>query len=508
MPLTNAVVHLALAAASIFGDHMVLQRDQPVPVWGAASAGEEVVVAVAGREAKAVADASGAWKATLPALAAGGPFTLKITSGSGALQFTNVAVGEVWLASGQSNMEWPLLSARDGTNEVAAVNHPMIRFARLPHVSTNAPMSSVAAPWAVATPSSARSFSAVAWFFARDLEKQLRVPIGIIQAAWGGTMVEAWMPTAAITALPETHAIFDRWNQLVAAYPALKKKYDEDLPRLKQEWEAAAAKAKAEGKPAPRLARPPPGPGSPNGPANLWSGMIHPLAPVAIRGVIWYQGESNTPRAEQYQRLFPAMIRAWREQWAQGEFPFYFVQLANYRAPKSAPGGSAWAELREAQAKALALPATGMATAIDLGEEKDIHPRNKQEVGRRLALLARARVYGEKDLVDSGPMYRSMTVEGAAIRLAFDARGGGLATRDGGAPAGFAIAGEDQTFAWADAKIEGETILLTCASVPKPVAARYAWADNPSTANVVNKAGLPLFPFRTDSWPGLTSGKN
>jgi sialate O-acetylesterase len=507
MIMTNAFAVVAFAVASIFGHNMVLQRDMPVPVWGTAAPGEEVAVAVAGQQAKAVADASGKWTVKLPALSAGGPFTLEVKGKAGALQFTNVAVGEVWIASGQSNMEWPLANARDSTNEVAAANNPSIRFAKLPHVSTNTPMASVAAAWNVATSNAAPAFSAVAWFFARDLQKQLNVPVGIIQTAWGGTIVEAWMPMATIKAIPDTQPIFERWDKLVADYPALKKKYDDDLPRLKQEWEAAAAKAKAEGKPAPRMARPPSGPDSPNGPANLYHGMIHPLVPVAIRGAIWYQGESNASRAEQYQKLFPAMIRAWRELWAQGDFPFYFVQLANYMATKPEPGDSPWAELREAQAMTLALQNTGMATAIDIGEEKDIHPRNKQEVGRRLALLAMARTYGKKELPDSGPTYKSMALEGAAIRLAFDNPGGGLATRDGGAPKGFAIAGEDKKFVWADAKIEGDAVVLTCAAVPKPVAARYAWADNPDTANVVNKAGLPMFPFRTDTWPGMTAGK-
>jgi sialate O-acetylesterase len=507
MIMTNAVASLILAAASIFGHNMVLQREIPVPVWGTAAPGEEVVVAVAGQQVKAVADASGRWMAKLAPLSAGGPLTLEIKGKGASLQFTNVLVGEVWIASGQSNMEMALGSVRDSTNEIAAANNPMVRFTRLGHVSTNVPMTSVAVSWQLISPSNAAGFSAVAWFFARDVQKQVGVPVGIIQTAWGGTVVEAWMPTATLKALPDTQPIFERWEKLVADHPALRKKYDEDLPRLKQEWEAAAAKAKAEGKPAPRLARPPPDPRSPNGPANLWHGMIHPLVPVAIRGAIWYQGESNAGRAEQYQKLFPAMIRAWREAWGQGEFPFHFVQLANFMAATNQPAQSTWAELREAQAMTLSLPNTAMAAAIDIGEEKDIHPKNKQEVGRRLALTALARVYGKKEIVDSGPAYKSMAVEGAAIRLTFDNPGGGLATRDSTPPKGFAIAGEDMKFAWADAKIEGETVVLSSAAVPKPVAARYAWADNPDTANVVNKAGLPMFPFRTDTWPGITAAK-
>jgi len=235
--------------------------------------------------------------------------------------------------------------------------------------------------------------------------------------------------------------------------------------------------------------------------------MIHPLIPFAIRGVIWYQGEFNTNRGEQYRALFPTLIRAWREMWRQGDFPFYFVQLASYYPSRPEPANSGWAEVREAQAMTLSLPNTAMATAIDIGEANNIHPRNKQEVGRRLALLALARIYGKKGLVDSGPVYKSMFIEGATIRISFENPGGGLATRDDGTPKGFAIAGENRRFVWADANIDGDAIVLKCADVPKPVAVRYAWADNPDTANVVNKAGLPAYPFRTDDWPVGSTGK-
>ncbi len=505
--MTNLAASLVLAAASIFGHNMVLQREIPVPVWGTAAPGEEIAVAIAGQEVKAVADASGKWMAKLAPLSAGGPLALEIKGKGAALQFTNVLVGEVWIASGQSNMEMALGSVRDSTNEIAAATNPMIRLMRLPHVATNTPMASVTANWLLAIPGNAPSFSAVAWFFARDVQREVGVPVGIIQTAWGGTPAEGWTPLATLKASPGFQSIFANWDKILAEYPDKKKKYDEDLPRLKKEWEEAAAKAKAEGKPAPRLARPPPGPESPGIPANLYHGMIHPLVPYAFRGAIWYQGEANASRAEQYRALFPAMIRAWREAWGQGDFPFYFVQLANYMAPKPEPADSTWAELREAQAMTLSLTNTAMATAIDVGEEKDIHPKNKQEVGRRLALAALARVYGKKEIVDSGPTYKSMAVEGAAIRISFDNPGGGLATRDGTPPKGFAIAGEDKKFFWADAKIEGETVVLSSTAVPKPVAARYAWADNPNTANLVNKAVLPTFPFRTDTWPMITAAK-
>lgn len=507
MIMTNLAASLVLAAASLFGHNMVLQREIPVPVWGTAAPGEEVTVSVAGQQAKAVADASGKWTVRLAPLSATGPYILEIKAKSDSLQFTNVLVGEVWIGSGQSNMEMAMGRILDSTNEIAAANFPSIRLFTVPHKVAGEPQTEVKGAWSPCTPSSVGPFSAVAYFFGRQLHRELGVPVGLIHSSWSGTPAEAWTPTPALKAVPDFQPIFGLWDKVLAEYPERKKKYDEDLPRLKKEWEAAVEKAKAEGKPPPRLAQPPQGPEFPCRPAGLFNGMVQPLVPFAFRGVIWYQGENNASRAEQYRTLFPAMIRAWREAWGQGDFPFYFVQIANYMAPKPEPADSTWAELREAQAMTLALPNTAMATAIDIGEEKNIHPKNKQELGRRLALTALARIYGKKDLVDSVPTYKSMATEGATIRISFDNLGGGLATRDGAFPKGFAVAGEDKKFAWADAKIEGNTIVLSSAAVPKPVAARYAWADNPDTANVVNKAGLPAFPFRTDDWPMVTAGK-
>jgi len=297
---------------------------------------------------------------------------------------------------------------------------------------------------------------------------------------------------------PELRVILENWRRILERYPEAKKRYEERL----RKWREEAEKAQREGRPIPRRPRPPLGPGHPWTPSGLFNGMIAPLAKFTIRGVIWYQGESNVGRAYQYRRLFKALIKDWRRAWGIGDFPFLFVQLANFLPAKPYPAESAWAELREAQMMALSLPNTGMAVTIDIGDPNDIHPRNKQEVGRRLALIARAKVYGEK-VEYSGPLYKGMRIEDGKIRIFFDHVDGGLVAKGGGERMGFAIAGPDRKFVWARAKIEGDTVVVWSPEVPNPVAVRYAWADNP-ICNLYNKAGLPASPFRTDDWPGVT----
>ncbi|MEA3227266.1 MAG: sialate O-acetylesterase, partial [Planctomycetota bacterium] len=292
--------------------------------------------------------------------------------------------------------------------------------------------------------------------------------------------------------------ILTRHAERLANFPRAKEEYAKKL----EDWQQAVEKAKAESKNAPRRPRVPLGPDNPHSPAGLYNGMIAPLIPYGIQGAIWYQGESNASRAYQYRKLFRAMITNWHKDWGQGDFPFLFVQLANFMETKPEPGESAWAELREAQSMTLSLPNAGMATIIDIGEAKDIHPKNKLDVGKRLALWALAQTY-EKDLVYSGPLYKSMKVKGGKIRLSFDHVGGGLVARDGEALKGFAIAGSDHKFVWADARIDGDVVVASSDSVAKPVAVRYAWADNP-VCNLYNKEELPASPFRTDNWPGLT----
>jgi sialate O-acetylesterase len=416
----------------------------------------------------------------------------------------NVAVGEVWVCSGQSNMEMAVgSSARawggvlNADQEAAAGNYPLIRHFTVKKAVAGQPQKDVEGQWVVASPETVPEFSAVGYFFGRELHKALGVPVGLIDSSWGGTPAEAWTSTPALEAVPELKPLLDDWSQKVAAYPRALEQFQQEL----NPWEQAAEKAEGEGKPAPPPPKMPPDPRSnPWRAGGLYNGMIAPLTPYAIAGAIWYQGESNADRAYQYRKLFPTMIQDWRHAWGEGDLPFLFVQLANF-----IQGGvkTAWAELREAQSMTLSLPKTGMAVTIDIGDPYDIHPRNKQEVGRRVALAGEALAYGRK-VVYSGPLYESMSVEGPSVRLRFKHVGGGLVAK-GGPLKGFEIAGEDRKFVAAEAKISGDTVVVRSAAgrLPHPAAVRYAWADNPE-CSLYNKAGLPASPFRTDDWPGVT----
>ncbi|HEX7898826.1 MAG TPA: sialate O-acetylesterase [Planctomycetota bacterium] len=475
--LVSAAPSAETKLSTLFTDGMVLQRDLACPVWGTAAPGAEVAVEIAGQKKSAKADADGKWSLKLDPLAAGGPHELKI----GERVIKDVLVGEVWVCSGQSNMEWSVNASLNPAEEKAAAVHPKLRLFTVPKKQADAPVTDIPSAWKVCGPETVGSFSAVAYFFGRDLQKAIDVPVGLIHTSWGGTAAELWTK-----------------NQILAGNSELKPLVD-DFPARIKAWEAAVAKhpeavakAKAEGKAEPRA------PGKPMAPSCLYNGMIAPLLPYGIRGAIWYQGESNASRAKQYETLFPAMIKNWRDDWGQGEFPFGFVQLANFMARKSEPGESNWAELRDAQTKTLALPNTGMAVIIDIGDEKDIHPKNKQDVGKRLSAWAQAQVY-KKPVVYSGPILDALKVEGTSARISFKHVGGGL-TAKGDVLKGFAIAGEDRAFVWADAKIDGETVVVSSPKVAKPAAVRYAWADNPE-CNLYNKEGFPASPFRTDAWP-------
>jgi sialate O-acetylesterase len=642
---------MRLKLPAVFSDHMVLQHGIPLPVWGWAKPGQTVAVAIAGRTAEAVAGDDGRWMARLPPLAAGGPFTLHVATDGKAIAVEDVMVGEVWICSGQSNMEWTLASARDGAAETAAADYPNLRLFSVPHVAETTAQADVKAAWCRCRPDTAGAFSAVGYFFGRELHRKTGMPIGLINSSWGGTYAEAWTSRDFLLTDPvqrqvveqyedelrnpnslgrEVQARLDAWRQAnertdtsnagqtkgwhkpeckTAGWKTM------DLPRP---WQSAGhpgsgifwfrrevvipaawkgkdlvihlgptdksdvtyfngvqvgsitMEQRADAWSTPRvytipgklvkagrnhiavrvwsniyaggfigqpgmmrleppagspdaaiplagpwryqveadfgLVPPPPpgarGKGNPNSPYILFDSMIKPLLPFAIRGAIWYQGESNADKAKQYRTLFPLMIRSWHAAWGQGTFPFHFVQLANFQAECTAPGDSKWAELREAQTQALALPGTAMAVAIDIGDANDIHPRNKQDVGLRLALPALERIHGFRGLVHSGPIYRGATVEKDRIRIAFDHVSGGLVAR-GGPLAGFAIAGKDRTFVWAEAAIDGDTVVVSSPSVPKPVAVRYAWAENPR-CNLYNASDLPASPFRTDDWPGIS----
>ncbi len=485
---------------AVFGDHMVLQREAPVPVWGWADEGEVVTVSVAGQTKSATAGADGRWMVKLDPLKPGGdPVELTVV-GKNTRTLKDVLVGEVWIGSGQSNMEWHVEKAADAEKEIAAAKWPAIRLFTAEKTVADEPKDDVKGTWAACSPETIPAFSAVLYYFGRELHRTLDVPVGLIHSSWGGTPAESWTTKETLAANPDLRPVQERWAKRMEEYPAARAVWDEAVGKHK----AAVAQAKADKKPEPPgPGWPPMGPDHPHQPSCLWNGMIHPLVPFAIRGVIWYQGENNADRAFQYRTLFPAMIQDWRKAWGAGNFPFLFVQLAAFHDPKPEPADATWAELREAQTMTLALPATGQASAIDIGDPKDIHPKNKQEVGRRLAIIALKNAYGKMDVVWSGPMFESAKFDGDRVRIAFKHVGGGLASKDGAAVKGFAIAGEDRKFVWADAAIDGPTVVVSSPKVAKPVAVRYAWADYPE-CNLMNKEGLPANPFRTDDWPGLT----
>jgi sialate O-acetylesterase len=494
---------------AMFTDHAVLQRDMPVPVWGTADPGEEVTVSIVGdnrghrQEQKATADAEGNWQVTLAPLAVGKPLTL-IVEGKNRVEVKDILVGEVWLCSGQSNMEWSVSNCWNGDLDIAAANHPQIRLITVTGLGSQTPVEDFDGHWDVCSPETVKEFSAVGYLFARELQQQIGVPIGLIDNSWGGSACDAWICRDEFEGNPLYKELLDRWAKAESEWDEAKARADYE--KALAEWQKKADAAKAAGEPEP--------PGRPWGfnnpmtgnqrPANLYHARLEPVMPFAIRGAIWYQGESNAGRAYQYREMFPLMVRSWREDWGQGEFPFYWVQLADFLPEKSEPGNSEWAELREAQTMAQdRLPNMGEAVIIDIGEAADIHPRNKLEVARRLARWALARDYG-KGIVCQSPRYDSMEKQAGKIVIKFKNANGGLRTVDAQEVQGFAIAGADRKWVWAQARIIGpDTVEVSSEAVKEPVAVRYAWADNP-VCNLYNTVGLPVTPFRTDDWPGVT----
>lgn len=495
----TAVVALSARAdvrlPAIISDHMVLQADQPIKIWGWSDAGEKVTVKFDGQEASA--DAGGKWLVTLKPHNPGGPFEMTVASAKNSITVTDILVGECWLGSGQSNMQWPVKLTNNADAEMAGANFPNIRLFSVPLVSNPQPQDDVKGAWVACSPQTIPDFSAVLFYFGRELLKELNTPMGLIQTAWGGTPAEAWTSRPALEADPDLKHMVEAWDKKLADYPAAKAEYD----KQKAEYDAAAEKAKAAGQPEPgNKPKAPDGPESSWLAAGLYNAMINPLVPFSVKGAVWYQGESNAGRAYQYRKLFSTMIQDWRKAWGQDHFSFYFVQLANFTDTKPEPGDSEWAELREAQNMALSLPDTGTAVIIDIGDAKDIHPRNKQDVGKRLALNALVKNYGHK-VEYSGPAYKGMKVKKNEVVLKFDHAKGLMAKGD--KVQGFSIAGEDKKFVWADARIEGNKVIVSAAGVDAPVAVRYAWANNP-VCNLYNGDGLPASPFRTDEWPGVT----
>ena len=447
-----------LKLPAVIGDNMVLQRERPLPIWGWESPGTAVTVGLGAAEATTTAGDDGRWQVELPPQAAGGPHRLTITA-SRTLELENILIGEVWVCSGQSNMAWTVAASANPQEEIAAGNFPQIRHIKIANTPAESPQEDVpSGGWQVCTPDTVAQFSAVGYYFGRHLHQQLDVPIGLIGSNWGGTRIEPWTPPAGFQHVPALHEIADNLDQ----YP----------------------RRTAEGRV------------NHQSPLALYNGMIHPLLPTAVRGAIWYQGESNRGEGLLYHEKMKALIHGWRTVWNDPQMPFYYVQLAPFRyhgEPTALPG------IWEAQLKTLCLPHTGMAVTVDIGDLDDIHPANKQDVGKRLALWALAKTYGQEELVYSGPLFRDVAFQGGEAIVSFDHVGGGLVSRDGQPLSWFTLAGEDQQFVPAEARIVGDTVVVSADGIAEPVAVRFGW-DQEAEPNLSNREGLPASPFRSDCW--------
>lgn len=508
--LLNLPAHLGAVVKPnpLFTDGAVLQRGQAVPVWGTADDGEKITVEFAGQKVSTTAQ-NGTWRVNLKPLSAGGPFTMTI-SGGNTVAVNNLLVGEVWVCSGQSNMEFKFSRCASAKEEEPKADYPKIRMFTVKKRVSIKPLAEAEGGWVECSPRTVGGFSAVGYFFARDLYQKLGVPIGMIHTSWGGTPAQAWTSIEGFGGHPELQEYEDAAKRriedhpaAVAAYPAkleefkaAKKKRDDAAGQAMKAWKEAAAKARKDGQsppPRPEAAGKPPSPpmppeGNQNQPTTLYNGMLAPIVPYSIKGVIWYQGESNAGKARQYRDLFPAMIADWRAKWKQGDFPFLFVQIAPFNGQPP--------EIREAQFLTLSKAAhTAMAVTTDVGNPTDIHPTQKEPVGQRLALAARALAYGEK--IDySGPLYQSMAPRGGELVVRFTHAGGGLVAK-GGELKGFQIAGEDKVFVPAKARISGNEVIVAAEGVKDPKAVRYGWANSPDV-NLFNAQGLPASPFRSD----------
>jgi sialate O-acetylesterase len=498
---------MALELPNIFATNMVLQRDLPIQVWGTADANSIVTVAFAGQSATAKADSNGKWKLTLKARPANSaPQTMTVTGDGKTVTYDNVVIGEVWVCSGQSNMAFGLKGADNADKAIPAATDKLIRLCTVGRMISEEPQDNAKITWDECSPEKAPPFTAVGYFFGKMLREKLDVPVGLIHTNWGGTPAEAWTSSKTLTSVPELKDIIPNAEKAVEAYPAQKEKWDKAMEAHK----AKAAKWVAEnpGKTAKdykvRAPRAPAAPGkNPRYPSVLFNAMINPLIPYTIRGAIWYQGEANSGRPDEYRVLLPAMIKDWRTLWNQGDFAFGVVQLANFHATSTNPTDSGWTHLQNAQLyTSLTVPNTGMAVINDIGDARDIHPKNKQDVGNRLALWALHDVYKTINANWSGPLYDSYKVNGNKIVMTFTRVDGKLVTRDGKAPDEFTICGADHKWVRAQAKITGtNTVEVWADGVNEPVAARYAWFDNPVNPNLTDASGLPTSCSRTDDWP-------
>lgn len=472
---------------AIYGDNMVLQAEEELFFRGRGDPGAEIRIAVRGRggesisAGRATVGADGLFRAELPPVPAGREVTVTVRSGSGeSLSFGNVLTGEVWLCSGQSNMRWTVARSANAKEGIAEADHPGIRLFQTGPIPASTPARDVFGSWVVCSPETVPGFSAAGYYFGRDLHQALDRPVGLINSTWGGTPIQAWIPGPALAADPRTE------GEIAAFRSYLDEPPDERARDRRGNWIYGDKFQK--------------------GPARLYNGMIHPLVPFPLRGVAWCQGEANSREGiwggpSLYHTLFPMLIRSWREAWGQGEFPFLYVELANFMAPQRTPVGAEeepnWAFIREAQASALRLPGVSAVSAIDIGEADDIHYRNKQAVGKRLALAALQEVYDRPAEGNLSPRYQGHRIVDGKVRIRVSSAEGGLVTDDGRPPAAFAIRGRAGEWRWAEARIEGDEIVVWHPEIPDPVAVRYAWASNPDV-NVYDAGGLPLMPFRTD----------
>ena len=481
----------------LISDHAVFQRDVPFPVIGKADPGAEVEVRWQGKDFKAKAGADGKWLVKLdPSPANEKGQILKATSGTNSIEVSDILIGEVWLASGQSNMEWKLKQCVAQSVEAEKAEDPLLRLVGISHSPSREPSDNVKISWNLSSKGSALNFSAVGYFFGRELRRDLKVPVGVIQSAVGGTPAEAWTPIEFLQADPDfAKAVKDR-EEYSNWYPRLLEKYEKEKPA----YDLAVAEAEKTGAKPPKKLRPPnPPEKNPNLASVLWNGMIHPLVPYPIRGVIWYQGEANAYRAEVYEKLLTGMIGSWRKAWGQGDFPFLIVQLADFNYNEEGGSGTTWAKLRDAQsAVADHVAKTGMAVILGLGEPGDIHPQRKMEVGQRLALLAKRIAYGQ-EVDGDGPIYQSVDFSAGEAKVTFRDVAGVLKTTDQKEVGGFAVAGSDKQFKPAQVRLEKNQVILKSSEVASPAFVRYAWCNRPTDANLTDESNLPARPFRTDS---------
>ena len=507
--LVPSAVRAELSLPHFFSDHMVLQRERSAAIWGTASAGAEVTVSFKGESVSAKADEKGAWKVEIPTgLADGVGADLTVSAGEENVVLADVLVGEVWFASGQSNMYFTMDRVEEYEPLIAESNHPGLRMFNAPLVTAVEAREDIEGEWTLATPETVPGYSAVAFFFARKLHLDLGIPVGVIKSAWGGKPVETFTSREALSTLPGTKALVERaieadarfdQEKAMAAYEAKTREWEAAIAA----WRKLSPEERAKKRPARRPSEPKRALDTEGQPGVLFNSMIHPFAGYTMRGAIWYQGEGNAkPGAVPYDQTLPLLINDWRERWGD-EFSFYFVQLANFREPSTEPGNQdPWPLLQDRMRLVLdTTPKTGMAIINDIGETDDIHPKNKKDVGERLALWALAKDY-DRDLdVYSGPLYRASEGSEGKIRVTFDQVGSGLKSRDGERLQRFEIAGDDKVWHWADAEIDGkDSVVVSSPEVKKPVAVRYAWASNPEGANLVNSEGLPASVFRTDDW--------